>query len=562
MWSALRADLKEFVSAITEDGANVLSSIDTIRVIGDIVTDEEYNRNSTTATCATVDVSDEEQQNCEYNDVVGKCGSSYTSSLVVDEVERRMGLVDTYTYPLLPHEVNGTMNDTLLSVGTDDENKTEERDFAKDCARNETRQVDDGSRQEDVNIFLENFDILSKDDDISKILELHSDTVGLHFDKLVPAVVTYAQFWQRFYYRCNFHRIQSQWDLEEDEIFIEKKELIGKGVDTMTNLWGEARKLGDGALQVLKNVNKKEKQQNGNTILEKYQTEVENQQKAVESKPSETVIEGRRCIDTGIGIGLFRDDRAPFVINCEINVDKKKEFIDDKEEEDEDFVWDSEDEVKSRETVISLCTKNSNDPEEEITLDIPLDKSVEISQIYSQLAQVQLERDDLKSKARMQLKEIAQLKLVLASSTNDESKAEMDHLRKSIFVKSAELARLKGNLDKIYGENQNKIILQGHELKNPAGFLSVKNGEMKKIRALLKVTEFSKKQLISQWEYQSVKWLKSLATVAKLEKTREDANLVLPITNSLQNTNKALENILSNEQTKFEAEERKKEFPN
>ena len=71
----------------------------------------------------------------------------------------------------------------------------------------------DASEEPAVLAFLISFSMKSKSKDIVKILEETPNTVGKHFDDLVPNAVTYEQFWQRYYFRCEPERVQREWNM-------------------------------------------------------------------------------------------------------------------------------------------------------------------------------------------------------------------------------------------------------------------------------------------------------------------------------------------------------------
>ncbi|GAX16647.1 hypothetical protein FisN_23Lh224 [Fistulifera solaris] len=121
MWSALRRDLTEFVSTVTEDAAAALNNID-----------ENF------------DLSEEEA-----------------------EALRRLKLEETYSTPL-----------------------------------NE----DDA----EVEHFLNAFNVEEKSDEINMNLEKH-DMLKTYLEELVPDHVGYAEFWQRYFYRCDPERIMVEW---------------------------------------------------------------------------------------------------------------------------------------------------------------------------------------------------------------------------------------------------------------------------------------------------------------------------------------------------------------
>lgn len=63
------------------------------------------------------------------------------------------------------------------------------------------------TKEQEVNRFLGSFDLLEKTEFIVELLKKHPDTLQAHFYELVPLLVSYADFWQRFFYRCDEMRI-------------------------------------------------------------------------------------------------------------------------------------------------------------------------------------------------------------------------------------------------------------------------------------------------------------------------------------------------------------------
>lgn len=121
------------------------------------------------------------------------------------EAERRMTMEETYVVPLLP---------------TEDEEELDEEEKTK------------------IEEFQKAFDLESKTDQISELLEAYPDSVKLQFEDLVPQVVRYEDFWERFFYRCDEARIQSEWDEEEARAQQARAELVG----SVSNFLGGAAK--------------------------------------------------------------------------------------------------------------------------------------------------------------------------------------------------------------------------------------------------------------------------------------------------------------------------------
>jgi hypothetical protein len=152
MWSALRRDLSEFVSTVTEDAAAALNNID-----------ENF------------DLSEEEA-----------------------EALRRMKLEETYSTPL-------------------NENDAEVEQFLKD------------------------FNVEEKGDEISMNLEKH-EMLKTYLEELVPDHINYAEFWQRYFYRCDPERIMAEWQnssVEEEGPMNAISHLLGDAVKAVSKTLAE-----------------------------------------------------------------------------------------------------------------------------------------------------------------------------------------------------------------------------------------------------------------------------------------------------------------------------------
>jgi hypothetical protein len=69
---------------------------------------------------------------------------------------------------------------------------------------------DAGDEIQEILLFLESFDLLEKTEYILELPEKHPDTLKAHYMELVPLQVSYKDFWQRFFYRCDEKRIENR----------------------------------------------------------------------------------------------------------------------------------------------------------------------------------------------------------------------------------------------------------------------------------------------------------------------------------------------------------------
>lgn len=279
MWSALKSDLTEFVSTVTEDTTSALNQMD-----------ENFDEE---------DPSPEEQ-----------------------EVLRRIQLPETYTAPL----------------------KTAQED------------EEEGAK---VDAFLQDFSVESNTEDISRLLQENPDTLQKHMDELVPTTVSYEDFWQRYYYRCDAERISQEWEEEEED---------DQGPGPMNKL---------GSLL-------------GGAV------------KAVSASLAEdddgVKLAAGEATGKSTAASFFQGARPPFVMNTAVSDD-------DEDEDEEELGWDDDDEEEEEE----------EETEEQIVFNDP-----EIEKLQEQLKQAQEERDQLQQTVHMQSKEITDIKNSDEVHTKDE----------------------------------------------------------------------------------------------------------------------------------------------
>ena len=67
--------------------------------------------------------------------------------------------------------------------------------------------------QEQISRYFETFDIESKTDEISELLQQH-EVLQAIFEELVPVEVSYRAFWERYFFRCDASMIQEAWDFQ------------------------------------------------------------------------------------------------------------------------------------------------------------------------------------------------------------------------------------------------------------------------------------------------------------------------------------------------------------
>jgi hypothetical protein len=402
MWAALRSDLEEFVTTVKDESASILP------------TTAEANDDRR----GVIEEEDHKQQGV----IVGEDGDvmyeDYDRGAVMEEIDRLICEEETFLEPL-------------------------------------------DTQQEEVTQFLLQFDIESKTDDISKLLEENPETLQVQFESLVPTQISYKEFWERFYFRCDEERIQRQWEREQEEKRKARAEAISAGVQGVKNLFG-------GAVKAV------------SSSLSKADESVD----AVTARPLQFMPPPPGA-GAG-GINLFgASGRPPFVMNTAVD-----EGDDDEEEElgwddDEEDLEDSEDEEYEE-----------GDSEE--VVEFSSRKDEELEKVMQQLTIATEERDQLHNTVEMQAKEIAKLMsgdTSCAMETKGHDEKALAKLKMELFEKDAELAALKASLEDTHEDSRvsaakkdgAKLAAQEREVKQLLGAAMDKETEIAGLK-----TEISK----------------------------------------------------------------------
>jgi len=467
MWKSLRSDLKEFVSSVADDSTTVLGSINIDK--SDSSTSrqqEDLSSNDFIERSHIEEEGDATDENVKI--VLGEDGDvAFVGNLAAEEQERRMALEETYTESLLPNEfelandkislVDKTVDkEPSLCEERDTESPRDSESSAEVKSTTDTEQLDTSSVEDtlgrednqneipaidsslideyyevDVKSFIESFDITTKTGEIADILELNHDTVAFHFEKLVPVTVSYAEFWRRYFYRCDLDRIQDEFDNEEERIQQKRQELIDKGMKSVKNLFG-------GALQAFKNVNKVEERKG--SIYEKYQAEVQEQQRAVESKHNDSTNEGEGSTSISMNMGLF-GGRPPFVMDTTDSYDEEEDNVED----EEGFGWGSDEEESIEENESSHVETDENETDNEITFEVSERK--ELVKLQSQLAEAQLKNSQLQETLDEQQCQLAEPKDINEDMEDFNLEDEIERLKLLLFERDSELAAVKASFN-------------------------------------------------------------------------------------------------------------------
>lgn len=509
MWAAFRSDLKEFVTTAAAEGTEALSAIDSK------LTDEDIARTENKNNANEIGKQSGSGENADV--VVGADGdvtyinTGYDNTGLVqsalDEAARRRETEETYTVPLVPGgewpEDGKLMSGRNFVEGTvaKDEKESDEEKSAKekmegataakteaeipvddDLISSPSTPADDPAYTE-IRQFIESFDIATKTDEISVVLERYPDSVQPHFQSLVPTTVTYKQFWVRYFYRCDASRIEAEWELEREAARKARKEAIAGSISSVKNMLGSA-------VSAVSHVVAPEEKREG--AYEKYQAQHREQEAAA-------------AAGSGISEALFgKGGRPPFVMNTAVS-DVDDNAVDESEEEEE-LGWDDDDDEEEEEDghESGNDTVNESKEAEEIVFSSPAEKgetaTEELEALKSQLSQVEEEREILHQTVEMQSKEIAELKLqgsgpavgVAAAPSEEDAaiKGEIDKLKMQIFEKDSELAALRASLDDTHEDSRTsavkkseaKIAAQDRELEKMQVELLEKDNEIARLK--------------------------------------------------------------------------------
>jgi len=476
MWNSLRSDLKEFASTIASDGTTVLESIDaklkeSSSHENENECDDQYN--------ALLAI-DPEVAHTANKDSAGQ-DQDYDDDIMLeaqDEAFRRIEMEVTFLTPLLSTEINGVKsqqdkeavesnsNDRgTPTIDADESKNTHETESFVDNVRGDEinhksnsidiidetdddsedlksiddiydgdDDVDDNSEDEqEIMLFLETFDIQTKTDDISQLLS-QQPFLAQHFGNLVPIKVTYEQFWQRYYYRCDPLRIVKEWQEEDEQARLKRQELIGKGVKSVQNIFG-------GAFKAIKGVANQDTSHRFNmetpasSIYEKYQAELAEKQRAM-LEPIQKSDNGNRNNQKGVfsgALGMFGvNGRPPFVLNTAESDDDEDEDSgenenkndEEKGEEEDNLSWGSDDDEEEDEDNYEVQNHVMNETDQIVfedknkTTDCVID---EINNLKSMLEEAQTARHESEMRAQQLEEEFNKLNDKMSQYENVES---------------------------------------------------------------------------------------------------------------------------------------------
>jgi BSD domain len=399
MWKSLRSDLTEFVSTVAGDTTEALNRMDEnfpdaeTEILNDSNGDDDVDKSG-----------DNEDDD---NDLAAE----------MEECVRRMKIKETFTTPLLllpdnddkeqkpaadgATEMDGKeASEKESASGVDkaeDGTADKEEDGVEDDDNDDEGDANNKAEENEIRAFLDSFSLDAKTDEIAALLEAHPDTLKVSFEELVPTgEVTYQEFWQRYFYRCDPERIAAEWAAEDERVATEASKnrtnhAVALGFTAVTNFLGGAVK-------------------------------------AVSSSLAED--------DAGVSNPNAAKRRPPFVMSADSG---------DEDEEEVELGWDDDDDDEDDEGTGKQNTIEFNDAATE--------------KLQEQLKTALEERDLLHQTVEMQTKEICALKAATtiegnttitsggsSSSSSSGHDDEVKKLKTELFEKDSELAALRASL--------------------------------------------------------------------------------------------------------------------
>ncbi|VEU41122.1 unnamed protein product [Pseudo-nitzschia multistriata] len=462
MWGALKKDFGEFVSTVATDANETLQAIDQKMdepLVGQRTDDQGGDEGYMGQEASPIDLDTGMVLDHVVGDVEEEDGDEVFSWKSPDENPTAEEMRDQL---VLCEDV---FKDSLVSESDESTSKEEEEEKEEDRSdSNETPLLETvatatkPSNDDAARSFLEEFDVASKTDEISALLE---ENVALKTTFSMVATdqseVTYSDFWTRYYFRiADPDRVAETYGVyyrKELEAFEQRREEaeaaardaaandnLARGISNVTNFFGG----------VVNRLTQEDDEGGADEAGVDESMDVDD-----ESAPQTSGLGGFFNSVTGGGVG-----RPPFVLNTAVSDDEYDDYQAPEEEDDDDseveLGWDDDDEDlesdddDEQNTSATMQFKDGDDLSE--TVDF---KDAEKEGLLDQLEQARAERDALQKTVAMQTEELKKARTadiaaisppaaVLEGGDKDE---EVQKLSIQLFEKDSELAALRAKLE-------------------------------------------------------------------------------------------------------------------
>ena len=281
------------------------------------------------------------------------------------------------------------------------------RDFLMTCEDTFTDLLDE--EDDEVQAFFKDFDIATKTEEISKLLESHPDTLQATFAQLTSEV-PYLDFWKRYFFRFgDEERMRDLYSLfQQRQKASENRQAAGSG---FSGLSGVTNFLGGAVKALVDDGDEGQQQQHASTGV----------------------------------MNLFgASGRPPFVMNTAVSEDGDDNPEEEEEEEEEELGWDDDDDESDNEDGDVDDSRDSHQIEF---------KDAAKEKLQEELDQAMAERDQLHKTVEMQSQELKTLKEASLDPTGNK---QVEILEMQIFEKNAELAALRASLDDTSDDDQDE----------------------------------------------------------------------------------------------------------
>jgi hypothetical protein len=450
MWSALRNDMNEFVSTVTQDTSTVLSTLDN-------------------------NFPDEEAPDTDDD----------TDTPHAQEALRRMTLEETFTTPL-----------QVVESESDDDNEAVE------------------AEKKELAEYLESFSIDAKTEEISQLLSDHPGTLKVMFEDIVPATVSYEDFWKAYFYRCDADRIGRQWEEEDERASAARKARMNASISSVKNFWG-------GAVQAVSASLK----------------EGDDQADGGGTRTSTGQVMEKKGIFGATG-------RPPFVMNTAVDEDG------DDEEEEEELGWDDDDD-----DLEDLDGDEEESGEVESTSEQIVFSDQATEKLQEELRQALEERDQLHETVELQHNVISLLqseKEAAANGTSGEgSNIEMETLKMELWEKDSELAAMKASqLDnsRVESDSGEKLDSLQEQVELLTEKLEEKDSQLSEMQTVMQNSMEMLQQITTEREQESAALEEALAKTLDIPELESKIQALNDQVTALQSENKELHQSLESAQ--------------
>ena len=350
------------------------------------------------------------------------------------------------------------------------------KEFLMACEDTFTDPLD--PNDEKVQVFLDQFEIGAKTEEISKLLEENPETLEATFSQLTTDV-KYEDFWKRYFFRCgstasedDIAELYKTYARREKARAAESREgtsaitPVRSGLASVTNFLGGAVKalVDDGG-------------GDDPVAPSPYHFATGSDQLRSPEEPSSTAAVAALNFFGGGG-------RPPFVLNTAVSEDDEgNDSKDEDEEEEEELGWDDDDDDFDDDDV-----ESGNAGQIEF-------RDAAKEKLQEQFDQAVAERDQLQKTVQMQTEELKALKEAAMDATGNK---QMEVLKMQIFEKDAELAALKASLDDTHDEDDRNArekkeaamaASQTREMERLAGDLAGKDSEISRLKKELETVQ-------------------------------------------------------------------------